>query len=737
MKMCDAARMRTVLRGILLTALALAVLLPVGRAKAAERTPGLRLVTLPYGVKYAKEPYKSAGLRWIAENFDWTVNGPEAREFNPDMKASVYQTIIGTYSRSWPRIKDFAEERGWNAEEMLVHMKVNFRARKPWKGRARFGCFEGGNGVLVGGVNGGRFRDISDDAFSDKKSVKIPTGSDALYIGYEEPFDLVGFQLENPGSGVVGRWEYFNGSWTPMQGGSANQIFESGGGMRFMPPSDWKRTSLNNSRNKWWIRLVITEAAETPVVKRIVGDNWLLKDGKVILCRGWDPNDPGIINKGTPLEYNPNPPSDALARFPYQARATGYWGANYIFYDPADIQNGEMTTAVYVADQSLEAVEKFTLVNTIMFDTADGGLNTGIVNPRGPEKYCDVSMPWPKASSERYGKVVELIRKDRPDILIGGNSYPWRESFIRKGEFALYEYHSFSRQTASPRAVTESDARDGKMISYDQYKDSDVYGLFLYNDVLDYDSKRNFYWDRAERGPMSCLTKHYIAMNPNTYFGYYSEGGFRYDFFDEVFYYVEETVTTASVSPAKRGKVTTILGEDFSALQKYPYYGMRIRIGDDVLKVKRNKKTEVETRDQVRGSYPAGTPVKLIGVMHQAVDDLPPLSKIHSWSWYFPALGVNIGDPDPNGHNGGEYDLNWKSGGEVGGGPPIWRRDYTKAVVLHRPAVYNTPKRYFFEGAKKIDLGGTYIPLRVDGSRGEPISSIALHAGEGAILLKQ
>ena len=56
----------------------------------------------------------------------------------------------------------------------------------------------------------------------------------------------------------------------------------------------------------------------------------------------------GRVNVGLgPLEYNPNPPAGATARFRYQARFGGAWAMNLQFGNPANIQRGQRAWANY------------------------------------------------------------------------------------------------------------------------------------------------------------------------------------------------------------------------------------------------------------------------------------------------------------------------------------------------------------------------------------------------------
>jgi hypothetical protein len=70
----------------------------------------------------------------------------------------------------------------------------------------------------------------------------------------------------------------------------------------------------------------------------------------------------------------------------------------------------------------------------------------------------------------------------------------------------------------------------------------------------------------------------------------------------------------------------------------------------------------------------------------------------------------------------------------------VYQRPYSKALVLFKPLSHGRgvrdPGSLGDESATRHDLGGSYRPLRADGSLGEPVTSISLHNGEGAILVR-
>jgi hypothetical protein len=70
----------------------------------------------------------------------------------------------------------------------------------------------------------------------------------------------------------------------------------------------------------------------------------------------------------------------------------------------------------------------------------------------------------------------------------------------------------------------------------------------------------------------------------------------------------------------------------------------------------------------------------------------------------------------------------------------VYRRAYERAVVLYKPLAFKdgdwkTQAALGDETATGHDLGGTYRPLRADGTLGEPVTRVSLRNGEGAILV--
>jgi hypothetical protein len=111
----------------------------------------------------------------------------------------------------------------------------------------------------------------------------------------------------------------------------------------------------------------------------------------------------------------------------------------------------------------------------------------------------------------------------------------------------------------------------------------------------------------------------------------------------------------------------------------------------------------------------------------------PATSWTRHWS---PAAAYDVGQPIDtwslydSGSDPGNHALTYH----------VYARHYTNALVLYRPLSHAQGARH--EGAlgsataTRLQLGGTYRPLRADGTLGSAITSLSLRNGEGAILVK-
>jgi uncharacterized repeat protein (TIGR01451 family) len=102
-----------------------------------------------------------------------------------------------------------------------------------------------------------------------------------------------------------------------------------------------------------------------------------------------------------------------------------------------------------------------------------------------------------------------------------------------------------------------------------------------------------------------------------------------------------------------------------------------------------------------------------------------PLSR-----WWIKAREYDIGIPT------GSYQV-WQQGTDTAGQQyTIYRRDYTRAVILSRPRVGWTYSDYTTR-SQTYNLGGEFRLLRPDGTLGSAITSIGLAMGEAVVLIRQ
>lgn len=605
-------------------------------------------------LSYSNDAPKVAS--WIDQKFAYKIGGNKPA--NPDINWMTYFDIYGTATLGeYLTMKDFAVSNEFFHENMLLHSQKNFTAKIPvaFREMDRFDVFEGKNGVL-------RTKDFKTfDDLSAKAYKGIIPLSDALYIGYEEPFAEVNWEFEKTGRQVSWLSEFWNGSsWLPLTISDGTEGFSRKGQMTFIPPSNWQPLSVNSSRPKYFIRLIFRDADTDPISSRIYGDNWL--NEKSNSCRGWNEKDPGVVNAG-PLAFNPIAPADASAKFRYQARIP-FWSSDHFVANPSNaVQDGNeyiRTWAKYAAEQILtRALSKG--YGGVMCDDGERNVANDGVKPELSD--LPAGKDWMQESTAKYGDIVRFVKEVNPKLLLGVNSQ--QKQMVRQGDWNIAEYNTFVWKTGSAGSFERS-TKSGVM-AYDDYEplpgEKEIFGILIYQDTTDTVPGAEAVWDRANRGPIAALSKHFIGMNKNTIFSYYSRGGFVYDETDEV--------------------------------------------------VLKNKK-----------------------IIHQASEFLPKIEDVYRWGTWFPAMGVEIGSPNAKGHNGGERDTAWKLGKDIGGGPSVWRRDFTNAIVLHRPAFYNTSKAEYDTYCSPLQLETKLYPLRADGLTESAVNEISLRSGEGAILMK-
>ncbi|HBI33910.1 MAG TPA: hypothetical protein DEA43_03635 [Candidatus Moranbacteria bacterium] len=612
-----------------------------------------------YGVLDYNANSSDAVIAWIRDHFKFKISGrnPNDASIHWDNYFDIYGPgSIGDLIN----MKNWAADNGVSYEEMLLHAKINFTSsvNPAWSQMDKFDNFEGANGIL---------RTADDVTYTDLTSAAYSssvTWQNTMYVGYEEAFDQINFVFSTPGSGITKVWEYWNGSsWATLSVTDGTNSFSTNGQILFTPPSNWSRKIINNSRSKYFVRCRITAVTTNPITSSVKGDNWLRGAGN--LLRGWDSTSGTVVNSGE-LKYNPSPPEGSLAKFPYQARIA-YWSNNHFVANPADFQDisgvSTRTWAKYVAYRINSSVTSSGATGLMCDDGERNVVSDGITST-STDLVDKTSNTWDVESTNKYQDIVTYTHLLNPAIQVGINAQT--KALVKIGDWNVAEYHTFNWKTGNPTGIAIS----GTVMTYDDYlpenNPAGTKGLLLYQDTQDTVPTIGATWERGNRGPMAALSKHYIGANENTYFSYYTKGGYIYSDTDEV--YLKDST-----------------------------------------------------------------------VLHQSSPDfvVPSASLVQRWGTYFPAMGIDVGVPDVSGYNSGIRNMVWMLGTEIGGVQNVWRRDYTNAIVLHRPASWNTTISEYDTYSTPMDLGGTYYPLSADGTFGAGITQIALRAGEGAILMKQ
>jgi hypothetical protein len=109
----------------------------------------------------------------------------------------------------------------------------------------------------------------------------------------------------------------------------------------------------------------------------------------------------------------------------------------------------------------------------------------------------------------------------------------------------------------------------------------------------------------------------------------------------------------------------------------------------------------------------------------------------NTWQRHWaPAAAYNVGKPK------GTWSV-WATGTDpavAALGYKVYAREYDNALVLFKPLSYTRAVKETAalgdDTTTKHDLKGTYRPLQADGSLGDPVTSVSLRNGEGAILIK-
>lgn len=503
----------------------------------AGATGNIKLGILTYSTE------SDAVLDWVKGHFSFKIDG---RNPGDSIQWDSYYDIYGPGSIAELLVmKDWAAASGATYEEMLLHAGVDYSSAigTAWKQMDRFDNFEGANGILhsADDVN---YTDLTATAYSGRV-----TWQNSIYIGYEEAFDQINLVLSTPGSGITRLWEYWNGSsWTAVTVADGSSAFTVSGRVSFTPPPDWARKVINASRSKYFVRCRITSAAGNPVTSSIRGDNWLRGGGN--LCRGWDATSGSIVNTGE-LKYNPAPPAGSAARFPYQSRIS-FWSANHFVANPADFQTiGKISSRSWAKYAAYRINSKVAAAgfSGVMCDDGERNVRGDGIAAAGTDFADKTLNSWEVESAGKYQDIVAFTHALNPAAKVGINAQ--NRSMVKTGDWNLAEYFNSTWKTADFRGIAVTDNAVNAM-NYDDYlpvnNPTGLTGVLIYQDTAGRVPGKSAEWERGNRGPLVALSKHYIGMNDNTIFSYYSRGGYIYSESDEV-YLKDDSVLHQSVDP--------------------------------------------------------------------------------------------------------------------------------------------------------------------------------------------
>ena len=714
---------------------------------------------------------------WLNQKFDWTIGG-EIRT-NGDAPANTWWTgyvdSIYLYPFQMWDVQKTAVANRLVMESMLLHatidMRVNNNDGAQWTNMQQFDVFEPKiAGTLVSGVflsDGKSYQDVTHQSWYGSP---VTTVSNTLYVGYMEPFDQVNFTLTAARVGGTVDYQYWNGSrWTPLAIQSDGTSGLAGSGqLYFHPPKNWVQVSVNGSKPKFWLRLIVKGTSKNPVFTKVTGDDWsLASPGKNL--RGWSSNDPHRINIGTRMEYNPTPPADATAKFRYQARMSNI--NNTTFGNLSDIQRGIRTWSRFLSDAADAAILPGT--DAVMIDDY-GATPARVTSPKNFISYTDFKQPvsWAAEAEATYAALLERLHGEHGATLpgvsgfqVGSNGYLgrgdwaicegwWCHVTTNASANAVYAYHVEGATLTYDLALPANNPSHGKIIMtcIDPFRDwTSEPGLTHWH-----------YVDRANRTPIECLAMHYLGWNPNTLFAY-NTTGYYYATTDEVDVYAPPTTLTTTVQADTSAKSKPVPLRDASGCNTTVEwaggkYGLRLGSSDFGDTVSGTLAGNVlMTTDPIYAAHEPGSPAYCVQVQHLSATEDPQVSNVYKWVNWFPARAVDLGAPDPNGYRGGARAVSepgntpWKTGGapdyvsgqsrstcddRPGGCSDVWRRDFTKAIVLLRPWNYLKIESELDTPSRPIPLGGTYYPLKADGTTAAGVTSLSLRANEAAILMK-
>ncbi|MBC7925226.1 MAG: BACON domain-containing protein, partial [Bryobacteraceae bacterium] len=685
---------------------------------------------------------------------DFSGGSASVRKSNPAALQTAYSDHAALYPAELYALRTSAQKHSYLPEDMLLHIASDYQTtnRYIWKGQDQFDASEKTgygaiNGVVL--INGSTMIDKTTAAY-DLAPADVPI-QDKVLIGYADPFDEIHFVLSRAANGCSVSLEYWNGSaWSPLSSRSdstmlGNQRLGQDGKVLFTPPANWAVSVQVGQNLKWWVRIRVA-GGTTPVASRIYGDDWMTA-GK---ARGWNSADPNRLNVGRgSLEYNPNPPAGATARFRHQSRVLGIWGDNLFFLNVSNVQNNERTAARFVVDRTGDLLSKGW--NGLLIDNGIPAPN--LSSPVGWQSLTEMAgRSITDEAVESYKQIGSYMRSIYPGYALCVNSSYW--VIAQHGNCFFDESLKFTHSGPQPYgAFTFYPPTSYRSGGPEQLKpENNPKNVVGWIEISD-NSETEFLmgptwvaWDKTVRGPMVAMASYLMYANANTRFMYHNDFNFIYYGLDDFQYHLAtpDWITTSDVM-ADTSASTKYVSGNFVSVPSSLVLMVRMGPSGEYVTWRKASNTQLYTTEAIGANYSSGTYMFRVLTGRLSTDDLPPLERVRSWGQYFPAMSINIGEPDPAGHNGGRPSLAWKSAVNSGTLNGIQRRDFKGAIVLYADAVNvgsGVRVAYLNTYGKEVifaaeGMPGKLYPLLPNGRTGEGVASIRLRTGEGVILMKE
>ena len=743
----------------------------------------------------------------LASRFSWVISGKA--DPSADRRSlwwADYLDSEGLYvGQFYNYIIDVAEKNRWQHEDMLLHYDVDYSAKSSWMGMDCFDIFEQ-SGMPFGQLSRESCATAIHGVFlQHKKSYVDVTATiyagncgDActihngtnLLVGYAEPFDRIDLTLGNPRSGGTVSWRYWNGhSWTPVAVASDETSgLRRNGTLLLTPPTDWQPLSVNGSHNKFWLQLEVNGTSEAPRIGTLKGDSWMNAPDRM---RGW--NSRSCQSALITLEYQQTQycaqpmttgPDAASARWRYQSRLNAYANyRNYIFFNPSNEQGGRYSfVAELEARWTAQRAHSGLKVNAVFLDNVGGKptLSLATFEENRTDLVCSPECSrgsWATYFLNYATTLRPSLKKAFPELNAVTANVVSLKAYIPVFDGIMQEL------SASQPYI--GDFQNSQFELFDDFLPTNnrggAVGLFSLWDNVHFSMKIGS--QGGERGPtyhivpegsrlnMVNLATYYIASNADTALYYNTQG---WSYFDTDEFYVFNGVKTARLSEDLAAGTTaggTIKLDNASGFTPVggPLYKKiyLVRIGgEDVAACTRNGNVFTIVPENgtffasyIVNSYPSGTSVEFAQVEHWSDPHhaVPTKSNVWYYSNWWPALWVDIGDPNPNGWRSGERDISYLTGDAASTYPggcnspskcaAVWRRDFTGyggTVILDRvfgsitaPSELDRPGLPILLDDPARKLFGPYYVLQADGSSSGPVKSVSLRADEAVILTKR